>query len=297
MSRCMPLQMELVLVIKYRKIWELIMTNPIELLRSRYGEIPFNPEIEWNDSLTALLSHRSIRSYLSDPLPAGTLELLIAAAQSASTSSNLQTWSVVAVEDPERKEELSKLAGNQAHIKQVPLFLVWLADLARLSYVADSRGISHDALEYLEMFVMATVDTALAAQNAAVAAESLGLGTVYIGGIRNRPQEVAEILNLPSSVYAVFGLCVGYPNPEVEAAIKPRLPQSAVLHRETYKLSEQEEAIAHYNEIIKEFYTEQKMNVPGDWSEHSAQRIATVESLRGRDRLREVLNHLGFKLL
>ncbi|MBD2521160.1 NADPH-dependent oxidoreductase [Nostoc sp. FACHB-133] len=273
------------------------MTNPIELLRSRYGEIPFNPEIEWNDSLTALLSHRSIRSYLSDPLSAGTLELLIAAAQSASTSSNLQTWSVVAVEDPERKEELSKLAGNQAHIKQVPLFLVWLADLARLSYVADSRGISHDALEYLEMFVMATIDATLAAQNAAVAAESLGLGTVYIGGIRNRPQEVAEILNLPSSVYAVFGLCVGYPNPEVEAAIKPRLPQSAVLHRETYKLSEQEEAIAHYNEIIKEFYTEQKMNIPGDWSEHSAQRIATVESLRGRDRLREVLNHLGFKLL
>ncbi|QLE47360.1 NADPH-dependent oxidoreductase [Nostoc sp. C057] len=272
------------------------MTNPIELLRSRYGEIPFNPE-EWNDSLTALLSHRSIRSYLSDPLPAGTLELLIAAAQSASTSSNLQTWSVVAVEDPERKEELSKLAGNQAHIKQVPLFLVWLADLARLSYVADSRGISHDALEYLEMFVMATIDAALAAQNATAAAESLGLGTVYIGGIRNHPQEVAEILNLPSSVYAVFGLCVGYPNPEVEAAIKPRLPQSAVLHRETYKLAEQEEAIAHYNEIIKEFYTEQKMNVPGDWSEHSAQRIATVESLRGRDRLREALNHLGFKLL
>ncbi|MEH2371803.1 NADPH-dependent oxidoreductase [Nostoc sp.] len=273
------------------------MTNPIELLRSRYGEIPFSPEIEWNDSLTALLSHRSIRSYLADPLPQGTLELLIAAAQSASTSSNLQTWSVVAVEDQQRKEELSKLAGNQAHIKQVPLFLVWLADLARLSYVAESRGISDDALEYLEMFVTATIDATLAAQNAVVAAESLGLGTVYIGGIRNHPQEVAEILNLPSSVYAVFGLCVGYPNSEVEAAIKPRLPQSAILHRETYKLVEQEEAIAHYNDIMKEFYTEQKMDVAGDWSEHSAQRIATVESLKGRDRLREVLNHLGFKLL
>lgn len=75
------------------------------------------------------------------------------------------------------------------------------------------------------------------------------------------------------------------------------MPQSAILHRETYKLADQEEAIAHYNDIMKEFYTEQKMDVAGDWSEHSAQRIATVESLRGRDRLREVLNHLGFKLL
>lgn len=273
------------------------MTNPTELLRSRYGEILFNPEIKWNDSLTALLSHRSIRSYLSDPLPGGTLELLIAAAQSASTSSNLQTWSVVAVEDQQRQEELSKLAGNQAHIKQVPLFLVWLADLARLGHVADSRGLSHDALEYLEMFVTATVDAALAAQNATVAAESLGLGTVYIGALRNRPEEVAAILNLPPSVFPVFGLCVGYPNPDVAATIKPRLPQSAVLHRETYKLAEQEEAIAYYNNIIKEFYTEQKMDVAGDWSEHSAERIATVESLRGRDRLREALNNLGFQLL
>ncbi|MBD2494495.1 NADPH-dependent oxidoreductase [Nostoc sp. FACHB-280] len=272
------------------------MSNPTELLHSRYGELPFNSQIDWNESLTTLLSHRSIRSYLSDSLPPGTLEILVTAAQSASTSSNLQTWSVVAVEDSQRKEELSKLAGNQAHIRQAPLFLVWLADLARLSYVADSRGINHEALDYLEMFVMATVDATLAAQNATIAAESLGLGTVYIGGIRNRPEEVARILNLPSSVYAVFGLCVGYPNPEVNAAIKPRLPQSAVLHRETYKLAEQDEAIAHYNDIIKQFYTEQQMNVAGDWSQHSSERIATVESLRGRDRLREALNNLGFQL-
>lgn len=275
------------------------MTNPQELLHSRYGEIPFQLQekvISWNESLTTLFSHRSIRSYLPNTLPDGTLELIVSSAQSAATSSNLQTWSVVAVEDQERKEELSKLTGNQAHIRQCPLFLVWLADLARLAHVAHSRGFSHDGLEYLEMFVMATIDATLAAQNAAVAAESLGLGTVYIGAIRNRPEEVAAILNLPTSVFAVFGLCVGYPNPEVQTAIKPRLPQSAVLHRETYSLAVQEEAIAHYNEIMKVFYTQQQMDVAGDWSEHSAKRIATSESLSGRDRLREALTNLGFKL-
>jgi nitroreductase len=83
------------------------MTDLTELLRSRYGTIPFNGDIDWNDSLTTLLCHRSIRAYLPTPLPPGTLELLVAAAQSASTSSNLQTWSVVAVEDAERKERLS----------------------------------------------------------------------------------------------------------------------------------------------------------------------------------------------
>ncbi|BAZ37063.1 nitroreductase [Calothrix sp. NIES-4101] len=273
------------------------MTNPQELLHSRYGEKPFQTqESDWNHILTTLLSHRSIRSYSLNLLPHGILELIIASAQSAANSSNLQTWSVVAVEDKQRKEELSKLAGNQAHIRQCPLFLVWLADLARLAHIAESQGFSGDGLEYLEMFVMATVDATLAAQNAVVAAESLGLGTVYIGGIRNHPEEVAAILNLPTSVFAVFGLCVGYPNPEVETVIKPRLPQSAVLHRETYSLAVQEEALSHYDEIMKAFYQQQQMNVAGDWSEHSAKRVATSQSLSGRDRLREALNNLGFKL-
>ncbi len=278
-------------------VQKLTMTNPTELLRSRYGEIPFNSEIDWNDSLKTLLSHRSVRSYLSDPLPPGTLEWLVAAAQSAASSANLQTWSVVAIEDQERKEELFKLANNQAPVKQAPLFLVWLADLARLAHLADSRGLPHDTLEYLELFVKATVDASLAAQNATLAAESLGLGTLYIGALRNNTREVAALLNLPSFVFPVFGLCVGYPNPETQAAIKPRLPQSAILHRETYKLAGQDEAIAHYNDIIKTFYTEQKMNVAGDWSDQSAQRIATLDYLKGCKYLREVINNFGFKLL
>ena len=228
------------------------MTNPTELLRSRYGEIPFNYEIDWNDSLETLLSHRSFRSYRSDPLPPGTLEWLVAAAQSAASSANLQTWSVVAVEDRERKAELCKLANDQVFINQAPVFLVWLADLGRLAYVADSRGLPHVALDYLELLIKAVVDASVAAQNATIAAESVGLGTVYVGAIRKSTQEVATLLNLPPFVFPVFGLCVGYPNPESQPAIKPRLPQSAVLHRETYKLAEQGEAIAHYNDIMKD---------------------------------------------
>ena len=271
------------------------MSNPTELLHLRYGN-DFNLEIDWNDCLTTLLSHRSIRAYLPQPLPPGTLELLVAAAQSASTSSNLQTWSVVAVKEAGRKEELAQLAGNQAYIRQCPLFLVWLADLARLTHVAESRGLSHSGLDYLEMLVMATVDAALAAQNATLAAESLGLGTVYIGAMRNQPEQVAAVLDLPPHVFPVFGLCVGYPDPAKAAAVKPRLPQTAVLHRETYKSAVQDEAIADYNEVMRAFYTQQKMNIPGDWSEHSAKRVATPESLSGRDRLREALKNLGFEL-
>jgi nitroreductase len=271
------------------------MPNFTELLHHRYGASQAT-DLPGNDFISSLLSHRSIRAYLPDALPTGTLETLVAAAQSAATSSNLQTWSVVAVEDPSRKEKLSQLANNQAHIRQCPLFLVWLADLARLTHIAESRGLPHEGLDYLEMFLMAAIDATLAAQNAVAAAESLGLGTVYIGALRNKPEEVAEVLGLPKQVFAVFGLCVGYANGTVETAIKPRLPQTTVLHRETYKLPPEED-IAVYNQAMQGFYQSQNMNVPGDWTEHSAKRVAFAQSISGRDRLREALNKLGFELL
>lgn len=270
-------------------------TDIADLIRHRYGTDAFRADVE-NECLNTLLAHRSVRAYLPNPLPVGTLELLVSAAQSAATSSNLQTWSVVAVEDQARKQTLSQLAGNQAHIRQCPLFLVWLADLARLTYIADRQKLPHAGLNYLEMFVMATIDAALAAQNAAVAAESLDLGTVYIGGMRNQPEAVAETLKLPPHLFAVFGLCVGYPDPAKPAAIKPRLPQSAVLHRETYRLNEQDEAIEQYNHTMQTFYQSQQMNVLDNWVEHSLKRVADAKALTGRDRLREALRNLGFEL-
>jgi nitroreductase len=271
--------------------------SPTDLIRERYGSNTFNPEHLWNETLATLLSHRSVRAYLPDALPSQTLETLIAAAQAAATSSNLQTWSVVAIEDPAQKNTLAQLAGNQEHINQCPLFLVWLADLARLDYLAAQRNMPVAGLEYLEMFVTAVVDAALAAQNATLAAESLGLGTVYIGGIRNQPEQVAKTLQLPPHLFAVFGLCVGYPDRAKLAAVKPRLPQAAILHRETYNLVGQDPAIGEYNEVMQQFYESQQMNVAGDWVEHSLKRVATAQALGGRDRLREQLHRLGFPLL
>lgn len=260
------------------------MNEAEKRLQERYGKKlgALAAEFPWNSQLLDLLSHRSVRAYLPDPLPEGTLDVLIAAAQSAATSSNLQTWSVVAVTDPARKERLSVLAANQAHIRQCPLFLVWLADLARLRHTAQRLGLPEAGLDYLEMFVMAVVDAALAAQNAVVAAESLGLGTVYIGAMRNRPEEVAAELQLPRGVFAVFGLCLGYPDPARPAATKPRLPTRAVLQRETYApLESQEPAIEEYDQTMRAFYQQQQMAVADDWSHHSARRIAGPASLIG----------------
>jgi nitroreductase len=260
----------------------------------RYGEDVPADATAWNDTIAGLLSHRSVRDYLPKALPEGLVETLIAAASSAPTSSNVQAWSVVAVTDPARKARLAELAGGQRHIVDAPLLLVWLADLARAQAIGAARGLELGGLDYTDTFLLASVDAALAAQNALVAAESLGLGTVFIGALRNHPEAVAELLDLPPRAYAVAGLVVGYPDPAVETAVKPRLPQEAVLHYESYR-RDQSAAIARHDAATLSFRAEQGLP-PQSWSDLIAGRLRSAASLHGRDVLRAVLGRLGFAL-
>ena len=264
-------------------------------LRARYGDDAIPAAGPWNVTLDLLLAHRSVRSYLPNPLPEGTLETLVAAAQSAATSSNLQTWSVVAVTDAEAKRQLAGVAGDQRHIMESPLFLVWLADLSRNERLGDAAGITLETIPYLETFFVAGVDAALAAQNAVIAAESLGLSTVYIGALRNDPAAVAAILGLPQGAVGVFGLCVGYAKLASRAAVKPRLPQAAILHRERYDASKEAGLIADYDATMTAF-SAQNETARTTWSERVFGRMAKVASMAGRDRLRIVLHGLGFEL-
>lgn len=268
----------------------------VALLRQRYRQAPPIDSAPWSEAVDAILDHRTARAYLPDALPEGTLELLVAAAQSAPTSSNLQAWSVVAVADPDRKARLAQLAGPNAQIDEAPLFLVWIADLARARAIAAHHNAPGDGLDYIESFLLAALDAALAAQNAVVAADSLGLGTCYIGAIRNHPEAVAAELGLPPETVAVFGLTVGHPDPARASDVKPRLPQSTVLHRERYDTASRPADLAAYNAALREFQAEQSM-LPLDWTEQVTRRIGTTPALKGREQLSSVLHRLGFKLL
>ena len=273
------------------------MSDLSDLLTRRYGadapDVPLNDFAE-NAVLSALVAHKSVRRFKPDPLPPGTLEMLGAAAQSAASSSNLQTWSVIAVSDSERKEAAAKLSGDQEFIRQAPLFLVFCADLSRLTAVSAREQRPGAALDYTEMFVTAAIDASLAGQNAAVAAEGLGLGICYVGGARNHPQELAELLHLPPRVIALFGLAVGWPVDGDTTEIKPRLPQCGVVFHETYGTDARDSAVTEYNGTMRDFYERQKMDAHGDWTTQSAKRVAGPGSLSGRDVLRQILEERGF---
>lgn len=258
---------------------------------ARYGDPRHVPETATNEVLELQLAHRSVRRFRPDPVSEAELAALVAAAQSAATSSNLQAWSVVAVRDPEHKARLGALANNQESILTAPLFLVWVADLGRHRRLALRSQRQLAAADYLESTVVGFIDTALAAQNAVLAAESLGLGTVFIGALRNRPEEVAAELRLPAHAIAAFGLAIGTPDPAEQAGIKPRLPQAAVLHQETFDAEVADSHISGYDTRLSAYNV--RYGQPGNWSDRVLNRLAGPESLHGRHRLRDALEGLG----
>ena len=264
-------------------------------LHKRYRQDRTMPAV-WNETLDVIVSHRSVRGYLSEPLDPEVLPALIAAASSAPTSSNLQSWSLIAIEDHERKARLSAIAHNQKHVIDCPLFLVWLIDLNRSHKIAELHGEPSEGLSYLETFIVGAVDTALAAQNAMIAAQSMGLGSIFIGGLRNDPIAVAAELALPPNVFALFGQCVGKQDPARPSDVKPRLPPEAVVFHEQYNFDDAcLEAVRNYDARAREFQREQGMREQ-DWTRQISKRVNSEASLDGRHVMRDALLKLGFGL-
>lgn len=227
-----------------------------------------------NPTIELLLKHRSIRKFKNEPVTDEQFAAIIRAAQSASTSSNMQAYSVIRVNDPVKKKRLAEAAGGQPYVEENPLLLVWCADLYRLRMARGMHGdINEEALATTENLLVATVDAALAAQNAAVAAESLGLGIVYIGGIRNQPEIVTELLELPLHVYPVFGMCIGIP--DQQPMPRPRLPQEAIVHADRYDPAAYPDALSRYDAEMKAYMLERTGGKRDHaWTEDMAAKLA-----------------------
>ncbi len=259
-------------------------------LAARYGATDAATAL-LTDTVALQLAHRSVRKFAPEPVSDEQLAALVAAAQSAATSSNLQAWSVIAVRDRDRKARLAALAADQRFIDEAPLFLVWVADLGRARRLAVRSDAALDGADYLETTIIGFVDTALAAQNAVVAAESLGLGTVFVGAVRDHPDRIADELGLPPHTVAAFGLAVGVPDPTEHAGVKPRLRQDAVLHHERYDAAAADTHVPEYDDRIARYNA--TYGLPGNWTQRVLARLAGPESLKGRHVLRDHLQRRG----
>ena len=149
--------------------------------------------------------------------------------------------------------QLAMLAGNQPYVVQAAEFLVFCADYHRHTQIVPEAQTG-----YAEQLLIGAIDGAIMGQNALLAAQSLGLGGVYIGGLRNHPAEVSELLGLPDRVIPLFGLCLGHPAQQPEQ--KPRLPRALVVHQERYQRELDRDLLAHYDQQIEAYYQARSSN-------------------------------------
>lgn len=184
------------------------------------------------ETMHTLLNHRTIRKYLPDPIPGNILDDILRAATRASTTGNMQVYSIIVTQDREMREKLFPLHFKQEMVRQAPLLLTFCADFNRFNLWCRQREADPGYDNFLS-FYTASIDALIAAQNAAVAAEAYGLGICYLGTTTYMASEIATVLNCPAGVVPVTTLVVGYP--AEDPGLTDRLPLEAVVHQETYR--------------------------------------------------------------
>lgn len=182
--------------------------------------------------MNTIFHHRSIRKYKSDPVPKDVLEKILSAASRASTTGNMQVYSIVVSTDNEIKKQLWEAHFKQNMVLQAPVILTFLADFNRFNKWCENRKAAPGYDNFLSFFT-AAIDALLAAQNAVLEAEEHGLGICYLGTTTYMAKRIIEILHLPQGVVPVTTVVLGYP--DENPPLTDRLPVEGIVHYETYK--------------------------------------------------------------
>jgi len=208
-----------------------------------------------NETIELLKNHRSVREFQpKEDVSEGQVETIISAAMAAPNWINGQQVSVIEVRDPEKKSTLASAAGNQRWIDEAPVFLVFCLDFYRAKLAAEKNGNQLQIVDDIEAVIVGSTDVGIALGSAVIAAESMGLGTVPIGGIRRNLQTIIEMLDLPEYVFPVSGLVIGHPRTLPDQ--KPRLSLQATHHKEQYQANIQRELIDEYDQNISLYMSE-----------------------------------------
>lgn len=235
-----------------------------------------------------LKNHASVRKYKNIDISKEDLHEIILAGQHAASSHFVQAYSVIDVTDEDKRNQLAELSKNPQQILSASAVLVFCMDFLRLEKASSLSGTEID-YRYAENLLVASTDVALFAQNIAVAAESKGYGICYIGGVRNAPEEISQLLSLPKGVAPMYAMTIGVPAEENE--VKPRLPIEAILHENSYDVEKYEKLIPKYDETMNAYYNNRGSNQKDvTWSGSMARFLGRPRRLH----MKEFLQKQGF---
>ncbi|MFJ7935056.1 oxygen-insensitive NADPH nitroreductase [Sporosarcina sp. NPDC096371] len=236
-----------------------------------------------------LTAHASVRKYKDNPLAKEEVVELVRAGQHAASSHFVQAYSVIHVTDDDKRKKLAELTKNPQQILSAGAVLVFCMDFHRLQKAANLLGKEID-LSHAENVLVGVTDVALFAQNVAIAAESKGYGICYIGGVRNAPDEISTLFNLPVGVAPMFAMTIGVPDEANE--VKPRLPIEAIIHENSYDADKYDNILPVYDEIMNDYYLSRGSNRrDAAWSDSMAKFLGTPK----RTHMKAFLDKQGFE--
>ena len=262
------------------------MVDASKLYEDRYGKnsiLDFS-NINIPDLLKTIISRSSVRKFSDKPIPKELLTILLTAAQSAPSKSNLQQYSILIMQDEAIKMKVADLIGNTKWALSAPVFLLFLADIRRNINITNNKGYDHKN-NNVDTFMNAVIDSAFSMQSLICAAEASGLGVCPISMIRNIIDEIKNICQLPKGVFPIAGLALGWP--DEKAPISIRMPQDIMIHNDFYNEDNLTKKINDYDKRVFKVapILEKKQRhvdiygvaKKGTWSENIARQLSLPE--------------------
>lgn len=244
-----------------------------------------------NETIHLLTHHRTIRHFKEQPLDQNTIQTLLNAAQRTSSSMFMQQFSIISVTDPQLKKAFAEITTYPFTESNGHLFIM-IADQHRNEFIGNEAHANTNLLHDGDRSLAAFDDAALAGQSIVTAAESMGLGAVFLGSILNDAKQVIDLLHLPKLTFPVFGIAVGYPNEKPD--LKPRLPLKSV-HFENCYQEPDKDTLDAYDQTIQTYYAQRSSNNRTETFRHHIIHDMQV-SPKKRSEILSVLNRQGFFL-
>ena len=246
-----------------------------------------------NETIKHQLAHRTIREFKEQKISEDILKTLIEVARRTATSTGMQASSIIRVTESNIKKEISKVC-KQEYVASAPELWIFIVDQFRNWNIAKEKNCFEDSIRTMDQFFASFTDACITAQNVVNAAESLGLGTVYLGSILNDAERICEILKLPELTFPVIGLGIGYPNQEPQ--LKPRMDMKYRLFENEYVAFENYlEELKDYDEEMTTYYDLREANRRSDcFTDQVVRRLQNP--IHKRQEILKIVKKQGFDL-
>ncbi len=214
-----------------------------------------------NQIINQLSKRKSIRQFTGESISKEDLELILKTAQRCPTSINGQQISLVYTRDKEKIKQIAKICGGQIQVETADVFITIVVDFNRTSFAVEQAGEVQQIDKSAEGVLVGAVDAGIMLNAIQIAAESLGYGTTAIGAVRNDPEAMIELLNLPTKTFPIVGTTIGFATKEAnDTPLKPRIPVEGFAFEDTYNDEKVKNGVLKYEEDMKKYREENNMD-------------------------------------